>query len=422
MNNPQGIRQLPDRDQAVDLLSRWSRDQQIPQESPDWQSCSGFVREMVWSSLRHRAELDAWIDHLSRQPPGKRIRPLLWVGMTQLLLLDGIPDHAAVHETMETAKRRRIPQGQQRFIHALLRNTLREKEKYPNWRSTKIPEIRYSHPGWLIRRWEKTFGEKTTAAICTWNQQRAHTYARLTAIGFRNHIGESLPEDVRDFPLDPRFYQLPRKYNPVDLPEFRKGAWYVQDPATRLAPDLMDAQPGEHILDGCAAPGGKTGMLADAMGEDPSGLMAMDPQQTRINRLEENLHRLGHLSVELRTGEPRDLLNSHAEAFDGVLLDVPCSNTGVLQRRPDAKWNLEPGGFEERATLQSRILSDSAPLVAPGGRIVYSTCCIEPEETTELIASWLKAHPDWTSVQDHLVLPGEQNTDGAYVCRLERRS
>jgi 16S rRNA (cytosine967-C5)-methyltransferase len=411
----------PDRDQAAGLLVRWVREQAIPQESPEWQACSSLARELVWTCLRHKGILDGWTDHLSHQPPGKRIRPYLWLGLAQIFLMDGIPEHAAVHETVESAKRQGVPKGQVRFINAILRNALRRKEGLFEWWDYNILEKRYSHPGFLIDRWLTRFGEERTVAMLEWNQDRAHTYARRTRTGQKMEFPQDL--DLMPFPTEgsSEFYQVPRKFNPADLPEFQNGAWYIQDPATAIAPELLNAQPGETVLDACAAPGGKTGILVDALGMDTHSLWAIDPQERRVKRLKENMNRLGAEHVHVRACEPKDLHEEAAGTFDAILLDVPCSNTGVLQRRPDAKWSLTPKTFAERATLQFQILEDSLPLLAPGGRMVYSTCCIEPEETSGVIERFCAAHPEWRVDKDVLCLPGEQETDGAYACLLVRK-
>lgn len=412
MENPRS----PDRDQAARLLMRWVREQAIPQESPDWQACSGLARELVWTCLRHRGILDGWADHLSQQPPGKRIRPFLWLGLAQIFLMDGILEHAAVHETVETAKRLKIPSGQQRYLNAIFRNALRRNEGLLEWWHHNIPEKRYSHPDFLIDRWISFFGEERTYQILEWNQQRARTYARRTTSVPGNST--DLEDLMSPFSEDLRFFELSRKLNPVDLPEFQNGAWYIQDPATALAPDLVEAKPGELILDACAAPGGKTSILLDAMGIKSDSLWAIDPQERRIHRLKENLDRLGADRVNLRACEPKDLQQELSQTFDAVLLDVPCSNTGVFQRRPDAKWSVTPDSFAERAAVQLQILNDSLPLLKPTGRLVYSTCCIEPEETTGVIRTFCEQHPEWRVDHEVLRFPGEHQTDGAYACRL----
>ena len=420
MSEPTTSSNVPDRDQAAQLLVRWVREHAIPQESPEWQLCSGLARELVWTCLRHKGILDGWTDHLSHEPPGKRIRPFLWLGLAQLFLMDGIPEHAAVHETIETAKRLGIPKGQTRFINAILRNALRREEGLIEWWELNVPEKRYSHPDFIIDRWISFFGQDKTYDLLEWNQQRSITFARKTTKGFGSD--SDLPEECKEVAQDPRFIKLPRKMNPIDLPEFQKGSWYIQDPATALAPDLLDAKPGEMILDACAAPGGKTSILLDAMGTDTHTLWAIDPKQRRVDRLKENMERLGGENVQLRVCELKDLHTECANQFDGILLDVPCSNTGVFQRRPDAKWSVTPKSFAERAELQLQLLEDALPLIAPTGRMVYSTCCIEPEETTELIESFLSVHPNWFKDKDILRLPGEKDSDGAYACLLKQNA
>jgi len=402
------------------MLVQWVRKEAIPQESPDWQTCSGLARELVWTCLRHKGILEGWTDHLSHSPPGKRIRPFMWLGLAQIFLMDGIPEHAAVHETIETAKRLKIPSGQTRFINAILRNALRRKEGLIEWWEHNIPEYRYSHPDFIISRWIDAFGEEKTFQILEWDQMRAHTYARLTQKGIHLHADREMDLEMTPHPTRSGFYRLSRKFNPVDLPDFQNGAWYIQDPATSLAAELLDAQPGERILDACAAPGGKTGILLDAMGPETDRLWAIDPQQRRVERLQENLERLGGHHVQVRQCEPKDLVQDHRGFFDGMLLDVPCSNTGVFQRRPDAKWSLTPDSFQERASLQLHLLQDCVPLAAPSGRMVYSTCCIEPEETSGVIQSFLDEHPKWSKKGEILRLPGEDESDGAYACLLIR--
>jgi 16S rRNA (cytosine967-C5)-methyltransferase len=420
MNPSPFPRQSPDRDLAARLLLSWIREETVPQDQPQWQEASGFSRELVWSCCRHRALLDGWIDHLSTTPPGKRIRPFLWIGLTQIFLLDGVPEHAAVHETIETAKRLRVAAGQQRYLNAVLRNALRRKEGLLEWRDVQLPEIRYSHPSFCIERWTTFFGEERTQRLLEWNQQRAHTYARKTSLGKDLLHAEDLPADLEVFPDDPDFVQLPRKLNPIDLPKFEEGAWYIQDPATRFAPRMLNPQPGEVLLDACAAPGGKTSILADLLYRKSGEIVAIDPQEYRVQRLQENMNRLQTQQVHVECATLNGFAGSTSRTFDGILLDVPCSNTGVLQRRPDAKWNLTEEGFAERAALQRTLLEEAVPLCKPGGRIVYSTCCIEPEETTEVIAAFLQDHSDWQKVEEQLILPGQHQTDGAYCCLLKR--
>jgi 16S rRNA (cytosine967-C5)-methyltransferase len=342
--------------------------------------------------------------------------------LSQLLLLDGIPDHAAVHETVEAAKRAGIPPPQIGFANALFRRCTREHEVLLKWLHKQLPEKRYSHPQVLLHRWNKSFGKTNTMEILQWNQQRSFTYARLTSEGKHLKSELGLPSDATPYPHRPNFYQLPRGFSPSELPDFDQGAWYIQDPSTAMALEFMDVKPGEFVLDACAAPGGKTAILAERLADQSERLLACDPNPKRCIRLKENLHRLGHTAVDVQSADITGLPVSHPEYFDAILLDVPCSNTGVYQRRPDAKWNFRRKMLTELVQLQYQILSQALPLLKPGGRLVYSTCSIEEEETTRQIQNWLGQHPGVRLEKERLLLPGEELCDGAYAARIVNQS
>lgn len=410
----------PERDQSCRLLMDWHLKGSLPYESGDWQNCSALTREIVWSCLRHKGSLDAWIGKLSHKRPAENMVPVLWVGLCQILLLDGVPAHAAVHETLEAAKRTGVPSARIGFANALFRRALREKDALLEWLNQQLPVYRYSHPEVLISRWQESFGWKKTEKILQWNQQRAHTYARITKIGKALKSDLALPKGSVPYPMVDgslsEFFQLPRGFSPSELPDFDAGAWYIQDPSTRLAPGLLNVQPGERILDACAAPGGKTCLLAESLGDESNGLQACDPNPVRCERLKENLQRMQYPDIEVVC---TDITGIAAEnKFNAILLDVPCSNTGVYQRRPDAKWNYRRKLLTGLMQLQYQILQNAVNLLKPGGRMVYSTCSIEAEETTRQIQNWLGQHPECSLITEKLLLPGEQNCDGAYAALM----
>jgi 16S rRNA (cytosine967-C5)-methyltransferase len=389
---------LPDRDLALALLCAWQESGVPPMETESWEAAPALTRELTLTCIRHLSTLDAWIDHLSRTPPKEPVRMALRIGLAQLFLLDGIAEHAAVHETVEAAKRAPIPKGAIGFVNALLRRAGREREALLEWMSRQPPAVQFSHPPFLVNRWIQAFGEESTRSLCTWNQQRARTYARFTRYGSR-----PLPENGTEWephPGFPGFIRVPRGFAVTRLPGFADGDWYIQDPSTSVAPDLLAVQPGERVLDACAAPGGKTALLAEKLGDQSAKLLACDPNPSRIQRLRANLHRLGHTDVDVQETDLPGLAATQPELFDAVLLDVPCSNTGVLQRRPDAKWRLRKKELSRLTGLQYNILQDAATLVKSGGRIVYSTCSIEPEETSVRL------------------LPGERDCDGCFAALI----
>jgi len=351
------------------------------------------------------------VEKLSSRPPPPEFRPILWLGLTQLLLLDGISDHAALHETLEAAKAARFPKAMIGFANGLFRNAQRQREDLQAWLAVQPVWVRLSHPETLYRRWEELWGAEKAEAICRWNQERSRTFVRATPA-----TGE-VPEDLSPVEGHTGFYLLPRGISPTRLPGFAEGAWYVQDPSTAIAPAMLDAHTGERILDACAAPGGKSAILAETLGQKGKGLLAMDTHPARLERLRENMLRLGLSGVETRLGEMNQLPPG---GFDAILLDVPCSNTGVLQRRPEARWRFNRRKLREHSELQSRLLEDAVRLLKPRGRILYSTCSIEPEETTAQVRQFLSNHPDFSLESEQLLLPGERNCDGAFAAVLRR--
>ncbi len=227
--------------------------------------------------------------------------------------------------------------------------------------------------------------------------------------------------------LDHTFCILPRGVRVTEVPGYREGWFAVQDPATSLAVDLLAPQPGENILDACAAPGGKALDIAARL--QGNGLVvALERHTDRLARLRENVARAGGGLIHVVQGdaaapEParQELLAAgRGELFDGLLLDVPCSNTGVLRRRPDARWRFSEDRQKKLIETQFRILHGASALVRPGGRLVYSTCSIEPEENEELIKRWLVDRYEYRLVSQRLLLPSVEKTDGAYACLIAR--
>jgi len=411
--------QSPDRVIALHHLLEWVDTFTPPSETQAWNEGSSLSRELVWTCIRHQRLLDAWIDHLSRKPPRHPVRAALWLGLAQLLLLDGIAPHAAVHETIEAAKSCSLPSSVTGFLNALLRKADREKQNLLEWRQQQSLSVRYSHPEFLINRWIKNLGEQKTEDICSWNQGRAHTFARFTRMKDKSIPSSDIP--WKEVPFFPGFIQLPRGLRATELPGFENGDWYVQDPSTSLAPSLLRVTPGERVWDACAAPGGKTAILAEQLQDQAGLLTASDPNPKRLQRLRENMDRLGHDQVQTSRLDPTQGNEQDNDPYDAILLDVPCSNTGVLQRRPDAKWGLQRKLLSHLSGLQFEILQGAGRACKPGGRLVYSTCSIEKEETRDLINRWCENHPEWTCTEEILLLPGERNCDGCYAARLQKQ-
>ncbi len=202
-----------------------------------------------------------------------------------------------------------------------------------------------------------------------------------------------------------------------------QGKCYVQDPSTAIACELLAPQPGESVLDACAAPGGKTALIAQLMNNE-GRIVACDSSPKRIPRLQENLRRMRVAiarTFELDWTTSKGVPPWGALRFDRILLDVPCSNTGVMRRRIDVRWRLKPETFAEMTVVQSQILRATLPLLKPGGALVYSTCSIDPEENERLVESVLRDLPEFQAGETRSSLPWRDGIDGAFATKVLRR-
>jgi 16S rRNA (cytosine967-C5)-methyltransferase len=362
-----------------------------------------LLQAILFGVLRHRRVLDFWIGKLRQGKLDAETRDVLRVGLCQLLILE-IPDHAAVNETVEAGKA-----PVRSLINAVLRKAISSRKRLMEDLDEMNPATRHSHPDWLFKRWKKAFGKETAVAIMEWDNQPAETFFRL------NPLTEA-PEDIpgKRLPFAQMYYRLDGKI-PNEL--LAKGALYIQDPATRHCVELLAPMPGEKILDACAAPGGKAFLIAAALGSG-TGLTCTDSNEKRIPRLEQNLARLHIKPDELSI---HDWCTPAPErfhgAFDAILLDVPCSNTGVIRRRVDVRWRLQPQDIEDLAKIQTSILENALPCLKPGGRIVYSTCSIEAAENIELVTAFAEKH-GLTVGKTIQIKPNEHGTDGAFAAVL----
>jgi len=408
---------MNDRGRAASVLIEWARDGAFPDRTIEaMQDRNPFVTELVYGVCRQRRVLDWVIDRNAQRPPSPTARAFLWTGLYQLLFMDQTAEYAAVHETVDASKRL-LKKPEVGFLNAMLRRVTRERDALLDALEKESAPLRLSHDDALFKRWERAYGEAAAIALCEWNNTRPDVVIRVTARTDMERYVASLDEagiDTTPHPARPdAFLVLPRGIAVPDLPGYDEGHFAVQDPATAGAVALLDAQPGEAIWDACAAPGGKTAMIADAM-QGEGTLVAGERHDDRVDRLEENLARLGHTGVEVRVADARRA--KHAE-FDAILLDVPCSNTGVLRRRPDARWRATGERIAAVTRLQRELLDGAAKALRPGGRIVYSTCSLEAEENEDLVATWLAKHPNFERVAETRSFPPHDHCDGAYaVC------
>ena len=379
---------------AAFIVARWIATKDFPASMLPTGADRAFVQDIVYTTIRRIRPLRKILGALMKQWPKGELEALLYVGAAQILYMPDVPDFAAVSETVDAAKACENP-SIAKVVNGVLRNVIRRREEFEKMVAEAPLEERESFPTALVRRWERRFGAENAARLCAWHNTPAETFIARR---------------------DGSFVKLERGQRVEDIPGYAEGDFIVQDPGTRLAIELLDPKPDERILDACAAPGGKTVQIAWR----GASVVACEVNPKRRRRLEENLARL-KLDVEVIPELPSLPENfSNFKLFHKVLVDAPCSNTGVLRRRPDARWNWNEEKLAALVKLQSEILDACASRVAPGGLIVYSTCSNEPEENEAQVTAFLARHPDFSLGESRESIPFDSGTDGAFAARLKR--
>ena len=374
-----------------------------------------FATELFYGVLRNLTLLDFWIRRLRSAHLDHASRDLLRLGLYQLFLLE-TPDHAAIYETVELAGRRNRP-----LVNGVLRNAVRQKSDLREDAETQDLSVRKSHPQFLIDRWTKNFGAKETEALCEWNNRPAPIYARINRLKISEEKFEAQVGSARCADRTPQRGVPTNFVRLKSIPEsaLTAGDCYIQDPSTATACQLLDPQPGNRVLDACAAPGGKTGYLAELMKND-GFLLACDRDQRRVETLRDNLDRLG---VAIARTVQHDWTKQGLQedsGFDRILVDAPCSNTGVMRRRIDVRWRVTPNDFKRMAAEQLAIVGATVRLLKPGGVLVYSTCSLEREENEQVVAKIVNEFPFLKLQEEKSVLPFRGGFDGAYAAKLIR--
>lgn len=413
------------------IVSAWLRDgtytdrllERVPGRS------HAAVQELVYGAVKWQRLLAWRIARIVKRPPKRDVAALLLTAACELFQMDDSPPHAVVHENVAIA-RRRFTRSEAGFVNAALRSLLRDRAEADAELTQCEPALRLSHPDILWQRWMAEYGQDAAAALCEWNNGRAATVVRpqRSAGGMAVWLARWQAAGIAATPHPARpdeCLQLPRGVNVSDLPGYAEGIFSVQDSSTLTAVDLLAPQSHERILDACAAPGGKTAVIADLL--DGTGcLVAMDVSERRLRRLRENLLRLQRSEVAVLCGDltARDvepaLLEAAPEGFDAILLDAPCSNTGVIRRRPDVRWRFETVDLPALVERQAALLNAAARLLRSDGRIIYSTCSLEPEENEGMLSDWLSRHSEFRLDREIRLFPPQNETDGAYAARLVR--
>ncbi|MAT14349.1 MAG: 16S rRNA (cytosine(967)-C(5))-methyltransferase RsmB [Planctomyces sp.] len=410
-----------------------------------------LAQELLNGTIRRKGTLDILLSDCCQRPLKELELELVWLmrlGAYQLVYLDAIPDHAAVNETVDVARwydKQRWCQflnGNLRSVSRLLAatevigpatDTLPTRDGHfrsltkPLFADPRHEPQRYlsetqSFPGWLLDRWSKQYDFDELARLCQWFNAPAPLFLRVNSRKTnRNELlsqFEQAEVAAEAGSLD-NSIRMRKSYAIRNLPGFDEGLFTVQDETPQRVCSLLNAQPGEAVWDMCAAPGTKSTCLAEAMNNQGT-LLATDINATRLKRVQENARRL-ELSIIKTDVLPDNPPYAIRVQFDAILIDAPCSNTGVLGKRSEARWRLRSDDINELARIQRHLLGAALTFLKPGGRIVYATCSIEPEENELQVRQFLQGHRDLELQSEEKFTPG-QPADGGYAALITRRT
>lgn len=439
------------------MLLLWQKEGAFIKES----GLSPFAMELALGVCRRHLYLEYFIKTLTKKMPSLEVKTVLEMGLFQMFFMD-VPDHAAINTSVELAKSANLGDGAARLVNAVLRSARRTGEPALPPQRVRRVSIENSVPEWIVRRWFDIYGADAAEAIAKSTLERPVEWVRV------NTQKSSAPVVAQKIGLHgasilyDRYIELPRDVGVkllLALPEFVKGEFSFQNPSAFEVVKLLDLKPGLKVWDACAAPGGKSALMAEM--DSSLEIFASDSSAARLEKMQDLMNRLGLTNVKTEcidvvasdvdsrsfdsarsaslrmTRAPKiadaatsaplsSLVCSQPKAgvlsskFDRILLDVPCSNMGVIARRPESVYRITQESVKELSELQFKILENASKFLAEGGRLVYATCSPDPMETTQVINRFIKAHPEFVKAGD-AVLPGKMDPrlDGFFAQALE---
>jgi len=409
----------------------------IPDLSP---GDKAYLAETITGVVILRKKLEWIISSYSKKPIKKleqKVLIFLLVGVYNLLEDPMIPDHASINEVVEAVKRQNNTKTAG-FVNGILRTIQRDVSNisFPSIKKDPVLSIstRYSHPEWMVERWLNQYGLENTEFLCNWNNKKQPVTIRVNRVkkDWQDFIKYLKNEDMicKTNDLIPYMFQVNKASKLLSSPWFDNGYFSIQSISSALAVLELNPQPGETVVDLCAAPGGKTTFMAELM-QNNGAIIAIDINKNRLNLLKTNLNRLKLTCVTTKCLDAEKIENLRA---DKVFVDVPCSGFGALNKKPDIRWKRQLTDIEDLSKLQYEILSSAARIVKPGGTILYSTCTIEPEENEQLIERFTAKNKNFDVLPVKILnkkfnasenktltlLPFEHDLDGSFIAKLRK--
>lgn len=375
----------------------------------------GLLTELTYGTLQYRMALDYYLEPFVRGKLDPWVRELLRMSLYQIVYLTRIPEHAAVHEAVEIAKRRghkRIPPTVNGILRSVLRQGVRSLDEIKD--PIERIAIETSHPEWLISRWVELYGEQEAKEMAIQNNMPAKmtfrvneaktdvetVVAELEALDMEVHQGDIVSECL-----------ISESGNPASTAIYEEGYITVQDESSMLPVHALDVAPGMKVLDMCAAPGGKTTHIAEKM-NDEGEVYAHDLHEHKVQLIKKNSERLGLTSIQTKSGDSRQLVDLYERnSFDRILVDAPCSGFGVIRRKPEIKYNKTASDVKSLLKIQYELLKTAEQLIKPNGIVVYSTCTVEYDENRGMVDKFLKAYPS----MELIALPNLQNHEKLHI-------
>ena len=404
---------LKERMDAFRVLVLWQKDGSFIKES----GLSPFAMELALGVCRRHLYLQYFLKTLVKKMPSLEVATVLEMGIFQMFFME-IPDHAAVSTSVELAKAANLQEGSARLVNAVLHAARRSGLPALPPQKVRRVSIENSVPEWLVRRWFDIYGGTRAEALAKATLTRPAEWIRVnlqktSAPVLAQKLGITGASILYD-----RYIQVPAdaKLKPIlESESFAKGEFSMQNPSAYEVVKLLDLKPGLKVWDACAAPGGKAALMAEM--DSSLEILASDVSESRVLKMQDVVDRLGLTNVRV---ECVDALSSRASnRFDRILLDVPCSNMGVIARRPESVYRITPESVKELAELQYRLLESASQALTAGGIVVYATCSPDPEETTKVINRFVKEHPEFEKAGEP-VYPGldDSRFDGFFAQAL----
>ena len=410
---------LNEREDAYRVLLLWLKDGLFIKES----GLSPFAMELALGVCRRHLYLEYFVKSLTKKMPSREACVILEMGLFQMFFMD-VPDYAAINACVELAKSANLGESTARLVNAVLRTARRQGEPTLPPQRVRRVSIENSVPEWLVRRWFDVYGGDRAEELAKATLDRPTEWIRVNLQKTNAPVlAEKLGITGSSILYD-RYIEIPRDVGVKLLlatPEFVQGLFSFQNPSAYEVIKLLDLKPGLKVWDACAAPGGKTALMAEM--DHSLEILASDSSASRLEKMQDLMNRLGLTNIKTETidlaAQDSAALSSETK-FDRILLDVPCSNMGVIARRPESVYRMTPESINEIAELQFKILENASTALAPGGRLVYATCSPDPAETTRVVARFIKAHPEFVKAGEP-VLPGlkDSRLDGFFAQALE---